>query len=205
MKRIVLFLFLAMPLIASGQVVNFAKTLPERAFSLGLTPAYYLDNNSVGLRSIGVDSDQGGAIAIGLTGGYGIQYSLDLGVKFNYVIDGTIYFGVDVQYLAYETRNSYFSVIVGLHMWDGYGADLTGLFTYALNYNINLSVGLDMDVDYFSDYYETGESKVGTRFWLPLNVGFNINEVVFLYAEYDLQVSQWSWGIAAIGANFIFR
>ncbi len=45
-------------------------------------------------------------------------------------MNGVSYFGVDLQYLIYEARNSYFSVIGGLHRWDGFGVDLTGLFTY---------------------------------------------------------------------------
>lgn len=201
MKRFLLLMFLAAPFLASGQVVNFAKTLPQRAFSAGLAPSYYIDASSVGLRSIGVDADEGGAIAIGLTGGYGLQYSLDLGAKFIYVMNGTSYFGVDLQYLVYETRQSYISVIAGLHRWDGFGADLTALFTYSPRYQINLTAGLDLDVNYDTEM----ESNVRARVWLPVNVGFNINEMMFLYAEYDLQVSQWSWGIVSLGVNFIFR
>ena len=201
MKRLLLLLFISVPVMASGQVVNYAKTLPQRAFSVGLVPAWYIDNGTVGLRSIGVEADQGGALAVGLTGGYGIQYSLDLGAKFIYVLNGVSYFGVDLQYLIYEARNSYFSVIGGLHRWDGFGVDLTGLFTYTPRYHINLSVGLDMDVNYDPEM----SSNVRARVWLPLNVGFDINELTFLYVEYDLQISQFSWGILAVGANFIFR
>jgi hypothetical protein len=38
-----------------------------------------------------------------------------------------------------------------------------------------------------------------------VNVGFNLNDLTFLFAEYDLQVSQWSWGILSVGVNFILR
>ncbi len=198
-------MLLTLPFLATGQVVNYAKTLPQRAFSVGLVPAYYFDNASVGLRSIGVQPDEQGSFSVALTGGYGIQYSLDLGVKYTYVLNGTDYFGVDLQYLAYEARNAYFSVIAGLHRWDGYGIDLTGLFTYSPNYFLNLSAGVDLDVDYYTDYNETGDSKVGARFWLPVNVGINAGEMVFIYAEYDLPVSQYSWGIAALGINIVIR
>ena len=49
MKRILLFLLpvLSIPVLVSGQVVNYAKTLPERAFSVGLTPAYHMDRNVI--------------------------------------------------------------------------------------------------------------------------------------------------------------
>ncbi|MFH0756221.1 MAG: hypothetical protein V2B15_02905 [Bacteroidota bacterium] len=201
MKRYLLLLLLVSPFMASGQVVNYAKTLPERAFSVGLTPAFFMDNGSVGLRSIGVDAGQGGALAIGLSGGYGLQYSLDLSAKFIYVMDGIPYFGVDLQYLLYETRNSYFSMIAGLHHWDNFGVDLTGLFSYSPRRHFNLSAGLDMDLNYDPEM----PNKIRTRFWLPVNAGFDVNERTFLFAEYDLPVSQWSWGIVAIGANFIFR
>ena len=77
-----------------------------------------------------------------------------------------------------------------------FGFDLTGLFTYAPRYYLNLSVGLDMDLSF--------ASVVNPRFWVPLNVGFNINEMIFIYAEYNLPVSERSWDIVALGSNFIF-
>jgi hypothetical protein len=201
MKRIIIFLLIVTPLAASGQVVSFAKTLPVRAFSVGITPSYFLDpsGNNVGLRSIGVEADQGGALAVGLSGGYGINYSLDMNAKIVYVLDGVSFFGVDFQYLVHEARYSYFSVIAGLHYWDGFGVDLTGLFTYSPRYSVNLTVGLDMDI------YSDPDNKILARAWLPVNAGFNLNDVTFLFAEFDLPVSQWSWGIVSVGANFILR
>ena len=201
MKRLLILLLLATPMFAAGQVVNYAKTLPVRSFSLGITPSYYIDNESVGLRSIGVDADQKGAFAVGVSGGYGLQYSLDVNAKIVYVMGGKPFLGADLQYLIHEARNSYFSVIGGLHYWDNFGVDLTGLFTYSVNYNINVSGGLDLDVN----YDPAMPNKVRTRVWLPVNIGFNVSEYTFLYAEFDLPVSQWSWSIVALGANFIFR
>jgi len=201
MKCLLLLLLFSVPMWLSAQVVNYAKTLPERSFSLGVAPSYYFNNSNVGLRSIGVEEDQGGALAVGLTGGYGISYSLDVNAKIIYVMGGKPFIGADIQYLVYEARYTYISVIGGLHYWDNFGADITGLFTYAIKYNINLSAGLDFDVNYDPDM----SGNVRFRAWLPVNIGFNINKYTFLYAEYDLQVSQWSWGIAAIGANFIFK
>jgi len=201
MKRLLILVCFAIPIAGSAQVVNFAKTLPERAFSVGLTPSYYIDAGSVGLRSVGVDANEGSALAVGLSAGYGLKYSLDMNAKFIYVHNGIHFFGVDFQYLAYETRSSYFSVIAGLHHWDNFGIDLTGLFTYSPRYYLNFTFGLDMDLNYDPDM----ENNLRTRFWLPVNVGFNLNDQIFLFAEYDLQVSQWSWGILSVGVNFIFR
>jgi hypothetical protein len=201
MKRLLFLLLLATPLWLSGQVVNFAKTLPERAFSLGVTPSYYFNNSNVGLRSIGVDEDQAGALAIGLSGGYGINYSLDLNAKIIYVVGGKPFIGADIQYLIHEARYTYISVIGGLHYWDNFGVDITGLFTYMLKNNVSISGGLDFDVNYDPDM----DGNVRFRGWLPVNVGFNVSRYTYLYAEYDLQISQWSWGIASIGVNFIFK
>ncbi len=199
---LLLFLLLpGCPLWLSAQVVNFGKTLPERSFSLGVAPSWYFNNSNVGLRSIGVDEDQAGALAIGVSGGYGINYSMDVNAKIIYVAGGKPFIGADIQYLVHEARNSYFSVLGGLHYWDNFGVDITGLFTYMLNYDISLSGGLDFDINYDPEM----DGNVRFRAWLPVNIGFNINKYTFLYAEYDLQISQWSWGIAAIGANFIFR
>ena len=198
---LLLLLLFTCPLLISAQVVNFGKTLPERSFSLGITPAYYLNNSSVGLRSIGVEEDQGGAMTLGVSGGYGISYSLDVNARIIYVGGGKPFFGADVQYLLHEARYIYVSVLGGLHYWDNFGVDITGLFTYQLSYDFSLSGGLDFDIN-----YDPGlDGSVRFRAWLPVNIGYSINKYTFLYAEYDLQVSQWSWGIVAIGANFIFR
>jgi len=201
MKRFILLLLFVIPVMASGQVVNFAKTLPVRSYSLGITPTYFLGADNVGIRSIGVDNDQFGAFAVGVSGGYGLQYSLDVNAKFIYVMGGKPFIGAGLQYLVHEGRNSYFSVIGGLHYWDNFGVDLTGLFSYALNYNVNISAGLDVDVNYDPEM----PNKIRPRVWLPVNIGYNISRYTYLYAEFDLRVSQWSWGILAVGANFIFR
>ena len=189
MKRLILLLLITLPFMASGQVVNFAKTLPERAFSVGLAPAYHIDRNVILF-------DAGGP-AIGINGGYGLQYSLDVNARYIYFQNGRDYFGVDLQYLLHEARFSYFSVIAGLHRWDEYGFDLTGLYTYAPRYDFNFSVGLDMDLSF--------ATEINPRFWIPVNVGYNLNEMMFIYAEYNLPVSERSWDIMALGINFILR
>jgi hypothetical protein len=175
--------------LVSGQVVNFAKTLPERAFSVGITPAYHFDYNVILF-------DAGGP-AIGVNAGYGLQYPLDFNARYIYFFNGADYFGLDLQYLLHEARYSYFSVIAGLHRWEEYGFDLTGLYTYSPRYFLNLSVGLDMDLSF--------ATEINPRFWLPVNVGLNINEMTFLYAEFNLPVSERAWSIVALGATFIFR
>ena len=195
-KKLLRLLFLV-PLLAlllrpaesSAQVVNFAKTLPQRAFSVGITPSYQMDRNVVMF-------DAGG-LAVFASAGYGLQYSVDLSVKYGYFVNGTDYASVDLQYLIHETRQSYFSVIAGLHRWDAYGFDLTGIYTYAPRYWLNLTAGVDMDLSFASD--------VNPRFWVPLNVGFNLGEVMFLFLEYNLPVSERAWDIVALGVNFIIR
>lgn len=201
MKNILSIVLVLLPLTLGAQVVDFAKTLPVRSFSLGISPSFHMDNGNIGLRSIGVSPEENGSLGVTVSGGYGLLYSLDLGVKYMYMLNGTDYFGVNLQYLVHEARHSYFSVIGGLHRWDGYGIDLTGLFTYAPNYTVNISGGLDMDLNYDTDM----ESNIRTRFWVPLNVGFNVNDLTFIYGELNVQVSQLSWSIVALGANFIFR
>jgi hypothetical protein len=201
MKPLLIFLLFTCPVWVSAQVVNFGKTIPERSFSLGVAPSYYFNNSSVGLRSIGVEEDQGGAMTLSLSGGYGISYSLDLNARIIYVAGGKPFFGADLQYLVYEARSTYISVLGGLHYWDNFGVDISGFFTYMLSYDFSLSGGLDFDINYDPDM----DGSVRFRAWLPVNLGYSLNKYTFLYAEYDLQISQWSWGILALGANFIFR
>jgi len=189
MKRLLFLVLFSTSFTLYAQVVTYAKTLPERAWSVGLTPAYHIDRNVIVF-------DAGGA-SFALNGGYGLLYSLDLNARYIYFVNGTDYIGIDAQYLVHEARKSYFSVIAGLHMWDQFGFDLTGLFTYMPRYEVNLSVGFDMDLSFAED--------VNPRFWIPVNIGFNVNELVFLFAEYDLPVSDLSWGIVALGANLVLR
>jgi opacity protein-like surface antigen len=203
MKRFILLLFLAVPVLAAAQVADYARTLPVRSYSVGIVPAWYLDSghDRIGLRSVGVEADQGGALAVGLTGGYGVNYSMDLGLKAIYVLNGRPFFGADLQYLVYETRQSYVSLVGGLHYWDNVGVDLTGLFTFAPRYNFNFTAGLDLDVIYDPEM----TSRVRTRFWVPVNVGWHISDYTVLFAEYNLQVSNNSWGIVALGGKVIIR
>jgi hypothetical protein len=189
MKRLLSFFLIMLPVMASGQVVNFAKTLPERAFSVGITPALHIDRNVILF--------EGGGPSIAVNGGYGLLYSLDVNARYIYFINGPDYIGVDAQYLVHEARKSYFSVIGGLHYWEKFGADVTGLFTYSPRYEVSLSIGLDIDVSF--------ASEMNPRLWIPLNVGFNINEMIFLFAEYNLPISDRSWDIFAVGANVILR
>jgi hypothetical protein len=189
MKKLLLLLLLSISVMASGQVVNFAKTLPQRAYSVGISPALHSDRNVILF--------EGGGPSVAINGGYGILYSLDVNVRYIYFINGPDYIGADAQYLVYEARKTYVSLIGGLHHWDYFGGDLTGLFTYTPRYEVSLSTGLDFDIS-FTDV-------PNPRLWIPLNVGYNINEWLFLFAEYNLPISDRSWDIFALGANFIFR
>ena len=58
-----------------------------------------------------------------------------------------------------------------------------------------------MDIDYTSDW----DSKVRARVWLPVNIGLNVTETTFLYGEFALRMSEWSWGMFTLGVNFILR
>jgi hypothetical protein len=187
MKRLLLLLLFSTSLTLSAQVVNFPKTLPQRAWSVGLSPAYNIDRDVVLF--------EGGGASVALNGGYGILYSLDVNARYMYFFNGPDYIGIDAQYLLYESRNSYVSAIAGLHYWDVFGCDLSGFFTYTPRFEFSFSIGLDMDLSF--------AEEVNPRFWIPLNVGYNVTEMMFLYAEYNLPVSDLSWGIVALGINVV--
>ena len=189
MKRLFLFLLFSASLSLYAQVINFPKTLPFQAWSVGLTPSYHIDRDVVLF-------DAGGP-AIAVNGGYGILYSLDVNARYIYFFNGADYVGVDMQYLVYETRNTYISVLGGLHYWEVFGCDISGYITYTPRFEWSLSTGLDLDLSFAQD--------VNPRFWSPLNVGYNLTEEAFLYAEYKLPVSNLSWGIVALGINYVLR
>jgi hypothetical protein len=189
MKRLLFLFLLAIPLMASGQVVNFAKTLPQRAYSVTLSPAYHADRNVILF--------EGGGPSVSIKGGYGVLYSLDVNARIIYFVNGPAYFGADVQYLVHEARKTYVSVIGGLHYYDYFGTDITALLTYTPRFELSLSTGLDFDLNFGTDVF--------TRLWIPLNVGYQITEMIFLFGEYSLPISDRSWDIFSLGANFIFR
>ena len=187
MKKALFLCLISIPVLASGQVVTFAKTLPQSGISVGAGGAYNYD----------VFAFDNEGMSAYLHAGYGIQYSLDVNLKYHYYANGKDYVGVDLQYLFYETRKSYISAITGLHYWENLGFDLTGVYTYDMRYWLNLSLGLDMNLDFTSD--------VNPRFWVPLNLGINVTEQIFTYAEYCFPVSERAFGVVSIGANFVFR
>jgi hypothetical protein len=189
MKKLLFFLLFSASFTLYAQVVNYPKTLPHRSWSVGLTPAYHIDRDVVLF--------EGGGPSIALSGGYGFLYSLDINARYIYFVNGPDYIGVDMQYLVYETRKTYISVQAGLHWWDVIGCDLTGFITYTPRFEWSLSTGLDMDLSF--------AQEVNPRFWIPLNVGYNLNEMVFLFAEYKLPVSDLSWGIVALGVNMMLH
>ena len=156
---------------------------------MGLTTGYHFDRDVVLF-------DAGGP-SVAVNAGYGIQYSLDVNARVLYFFEGSYYVGADMQYLVYETRNTYVSVLGGLHYWDVFGCDISGYISYTPRYEWSLSTGLDLDLSF--------AQNVNPRFWIPLNVGYNITEVSFLFAEYKLPVSDLSWGILAIGLNWVLH
>ena len=47
MKRVLFLILFSMSVSLYGQVVTYAKTLPERAWSIGVSPAWHMDRNVI--------------------------------------------------------------------------------------------------------------------------------------------------------------
>jgi len=172
-----------------AQLVNPARTLPERAFSLDITPAWHMDRNVILF--------DGGGPALGAGMGYGLRYDMDLRLRYIYFLNGPDYIGADLQYMAYESRNTYFSLTGGLHRWEYFGADFSGTFTYTPRFEVNLSTGIDMDISF--------TEVVNPRMWIPLNFGWSLSDQLYLFAEYNLPINDRAWDLAVAGARIIFR
>jgi hypothetical protein len=185
MKRLLIFGLFGLSIAVNAQVINFAKTLPVRSFSIGASPTYNVGNF---LYPAGM--------SYFVFAGYGIGYDIDVNLRYG-IYEDTDYIGVDMQYLFRETRRSYFSIFGGLHKWNEFGVDLTGSYTYSPQYWVNFSTGLDLDVDL--------GTEIEVRGWVPLNAGFNATEHIFVFVEYDLPVTERSWDILSLGMNFIIR
>ncbi|HKK63869.1 MAG TPA: hypothetical protein VJ951_14990 [Bacteroidales bacterium] len=173
---------------ASAQLINFAKTLPVRAYSLTLAPIYNVSEGNV------YHPELRGMSYVAMLG-YGLKYDLDFGFKYGYY-NGKDLFAAEMQYMFRETRKSYYSFYGGIHKWKEYGLDAAVTFTHTPNYNIALSAGLDLDVDI---------SEFELRAWIPLNIGINFDDRYYIFFEYDLPGNERSWDILGGGMTFIFR
>lgn len=139
--------------------------------------------------------DEGPGIFI--NGGVPIKYSVDVSARYGWFPNGPDYFGADVKWLFREMRRQYFTLSTGLHYFYDLGFDLTGVYTYTVSHSLNLAAGLDFDLSFNPD--------MDRMFWLPLNIGYNADDRVYFYLEYDLPVSEMSWDIIAAGITFVIR
>ena len=193
------FLFLSIGL--QGQVGRTARITPQRYYAMGITPFWYPDETAIGLVPVYPNKNPEVGLGAAISARYGMQYSMDMGIQLAYVYGGKPFIGADILFLVHEARFSYVSLGGGLHYWDNPGIDLRGLFTYNPSYHISITGGLDLDVN----YDPVMDNKIRTRVWLPLSVGIEVNKTTNFFAEFDLQVSQLSWSMVALGANFVFR
>ncbi|MDA3824246.1 MAG: hypothetical protein PF450_16760 [Bacteroidales bacterium] len=214
MKRafLILLFFCTVSMTALPQVINFAKTLPTRAFSVSLAPLMHVG----GTYHPNIDG-----LSYMLLLGYGIGYDVDISLKYgnsysyakndvtdmNEIVKSPDFFAIDMQYLFRETRSSYYSLFGGIHKWDEYGIDLTFSYTHMPQYFINLTAGLDLDVDFTNTRAlpHRVNSPLELRAWVPLSVGFNFDDRYYLFVEYDLPATEAAWDILGGGITFIFR
>jgi len=186
MKHILALLLLVLPLLANGQAISYPKTLPVRSYSVGIAP---------GINGGKFNMDEGpGIFAIA---GFPINYSYDVNFRYGWFPNGPDYFGANIKWLFREQRRQYFTASTGLHYFYDMGFDLTAIYTYTVSYSFNLAAGLDFDLSFNQD--------IDRYFWLPLNIGYNIDDRIYLYLEYDLPVSEMSWDILSAGATFVIR
>ena len=195
MKRILILsvLFSVFTLNSTAQVITFSKTLPTRAFSFGLSPV--LNGENIYHYFLTEPTHLSGLAFVG----YGLTYDVDVKFKFGYYPSKNQeeYFGVDVQYLFRETRQSYFSLIGGAHYWETFGLDGAFTFSYTPQRWLDLSFGIDMNVDFARDMPPAA--------WLPLHVGINTDDRFYMFLEYDLPATESAWDILSLGVHFIFR
>jgi len=198
------FLLLAFLFLSAGlhaQVGRTARITPQRSYMLGIMPIWYPDETATGLVPVYPNDVPEVGLGAGLSARYGVNYSLDMGIQVAYIYGGKPMLGADLMFLVREARYSYISLGGGVHYWDNPGIDLRALFTYNPRYQISITGGLDLDVN----YDPVMDNKIRTRVWLPVNVGFEVSKTSTLFAEFNLQVSQLSWSIVALGANIVFR
>ncbi len=186
MRRILVLLLVFIPFLADGQAISYPKTLPLRSYSIGLTPT---------LNGGQFIMDEGPGIF--LSSGFPINYSYDVNFRYGWFPNGPDYFGADIKWLFREQRRQYFTMAAGLHYFYYMGFDLTGVYTYTVNYWLNLAVGIDFDLSF--------NTFIDRMFWLPLNVGYNADDRIYFYVEYDLPISEQAWDILAVGATFVIR
>ena len=206
MKKYLVFLTLIalLTVSTSAQIINYGKTLPPQSYGIGIAPVYNLGN---------AFHMPDGEFSLMIFGGYSLKYNLDLGLKYAFFQNIADYLSIDIQYLFRETRKNYFNIIAGIHKWTQYtedgvlmpgsskwtqfGINGTFTFTYAPKFALNLSTGLKIEADVYKRFEIRG--------WIPFNFGFYPGKYSFVFFEYDLPVTEFSWDIFSLGINLVIR
>ncbi len=133
----------------SAQVFNTGETLKPKTFSLGIEPAYYLDD-----------------FKLFLHGSYGIKKGIDVSMKLG--LGGETYFGADVEW-ALAPR---ISLATGAHVLGDFGLDGTILFSLPVRKDARVFTGVDMDIVFADEVVVPVWIPLGVELGIKNNMSF---------------------------------
>lgn len=179
MKKLTIILFLSV--FSAGicaQRFNTASTLKHRSISLGINPVLWNQEPGVFVH-----------------GGYGLTSGLDLGVRYG-VLEGSDYFGADLEYLLLSGQPNV-SVYGGGHTWWDMGIDIGGSVSIPLGQVAELFSGLDLDINFGNDTRLLG--------WIPIGVEVYLQRKLSFLLEADVPFTEDAFNIFGGGVMFYFR
>ncbi len=162
----------------NAQVFNTAETLPPMKFSVGIAPIYY--NENFGLL---------------LMGEAGIKQDIDFSLRYA-VLEYHDYFSADLEWKLLKKNSIALSLTTGCHVYDDFGLDISGNFSYMLKDDIALYTGVDIDLNFGDDLY--------VPFWIPVGVEIRLNQTIAFLFEAELPVSRPAGAIIDGGFSFRF-
>lgn len=180
MKRylFILLLLIIGTSVFAQQFTSYNFLLPGR-FSLGVNPVLVQNANF-----------QSG---IYLHGSTGLNSKTNLDVKVG-VLEGSDYYGGDIEFLLRDTDRMSLSLIGGAHVKHFFGLDAGISACLPLSKKIVFFTGLDMDLNFETEIYHYT--------WIPIGLEAAMSQDVSLIFEIDFPVSEWAWNIYGGGLVF---
>lgn len=159
-----LILFILISINSKSQILNTAKVLGPKNFSIGLAPAYY--NHNLGLFF---------TVNAGLK--RGIDFELILGTT-----GSSGYFAGNLEWSLHSSNSFKISLLTGSHViYHNFGLDGNINFTFNIRNDINLYSGFNMQIN-FGD-------EVWTPFWLPLGTDIALNRTLHFIFEASIPLN----------------
>jgi len=165
MKKVLFIFLLTFTFINSkSQILNTAKVLGPRKFSLGFAPAYYNHN-----------------LGIFFTGNVGLKKGIDFEILLGTTGSNSMFAG-NLEWSIYNSNPIRISLLTGTHIvYQNFGLDGDINFTFSVRNDINLFSGFNLQIN-FGD-------EIWTPFWLPIGIDLALNSTFHFLFEASIPLN----------------